>query len=126
MDKIEKFKASAKKFAMATAKAVKTGVSTLIDVAEEVFKYYDAHKNTLNRIGLALLGAGAFRWLGGRPDDTRYMTRDDREKRFYDARTGRYVYARRKPNSFERMEIDKRYAAGESYISILNSLGILD
>lgn len=127
MDKIEKFKSNFKGMAKKVAKAVKTGVSSLIDTAEQILKYYDAHKSTLNRLGLAALSAGALRFgFRTRSDDPRYMTREDREKRFYDNRMGQYVYARRRPNSYEMQEIERRYVAGESYRSILSSMGILD
>lgn len=57
-----------------------------------------------------------------------YMThREDviRERRFYDPRFGRYSTARRRLRPRELRVVDERYAAGESYRSILDDLGLL-
>ena len=56
------------------------------------------------------------------------MTRREdliRARRFYDPRRGRYSTARRTLSSGELREIDSRYAAGESYRSILDDMGLL-
>ena len=42
-----------------------------------------------------------------------------RDLDFYDPRTGRHVWAKRKPTARESVEIDRRYRAGESYEQIL-------
>ena len=57
-----------------------------------------------------------------------YMThREDviRERRFYDPRFGRYSTACRRLRPRELRVVDERYAAGESYRSILDDLGLL-
>lgn len=57
-----------------------------------------------------------------------YMTRREdliRERRFYDPRFGRYSTARRRLKPAELRQVDERYAAGESYRSILDDMGLL-
>lgn len=125
MDKINKFKAYALENISKLGKAVKKALETIVDTADEAFKYYDAHKTTINRIGLGLLSIGAWRWVGGRPD-SRTIPKDELDRRFYDKRMGRYVYARRAPNDYEMDEIEARYRVGkETYRDILRSMGLL-
>ena len=125
MDKINKFKSIVRENVAKASKVVKSALTTIVETADEAFKYYDAHKSTINRIALGLLSVGAWKWVGGRPD-SRTIPRDELDRRFYDKRMGRYVYARRVPNSYEADEIEARYRTGkETYREILRSMGLL-
>ena len=75
-------------------------------------------------IGLfATLLGGMFKMLSGRKRDKA----NEEEKRlkdcyYFDKRRGHYVETRRKLNSRELLELDRRYKAGEDYTEILYSM----
>lgn len=48
-----------------------------------------------------------------------------RNRRFYDRRTDRWCYANRHLNKKQQNIIEERYLDGESYRSILDSMGLL-
>lgn len=48
-----------------------------------------------------------------------------RYRRFYDRRTDRWSYARRRPNKRQEEIIERRYRDGETYRSILDDMGLL-
>lgn len=54
-----------------------------------------------------------------------YIEEDRRHRDFYDPRTGKHVWARRKLTTRELMRIDARYKAGDSYTQILADMGLL-
>lgn len=54
-----------------------------------------------------------------------YVEEDRRHRDFYDPRTGKHVWARRKLTARELMRIDARYKAGDSYTQILADMGLL-
>lgn len=74
-------------------------------------------------IPLATLGVAGMRTVGKIQRDAR----EDKlhERRFYDPRKGRYVESRRKLNTKEELELERRYNQGESYRSILYDMGLL-
>ena len=53
--------------------------------------------------------------------------RDDsyKNRRFYDRRTDRWCYARKKLNKRQERIIEERYQDGETYRAILDSMGLL-
>lgn len=124
----KEIKNTMKKLGVAAVDATKKVVTFTIETAEKGIKYYEAHQSAINKIAGLLVGAGIWRLgFGGRSSyDTRYMTRDERDRRFYDNRMGRYVYARRVPSNYEMQEIERRYRDGESYREILHSMGLLE
>ena len=135
MDKKLSIKGIIKKVFKTVVKAVETIVTTVIDTAESCMKYYNAHKSTIDGLGVLLLGSAVYK-TGllnlvvnklQPTNDPRRMTRDELNRRFYDARLGKYVYARRTPTPQEAEEIEYRYVYNkESYRSILSSMGILE
>ena len=122
MDK-KNFKKNVKKVADGAVNATKKVVTTVVDVADEAIKYYEQHKTTFNKLGALLIGSGVYtKFILGNNRNTR----DDRDRRFWDARMGRYVYSRRVPTNYEMQEIEARYRNGESYREILMNMGLLE
>jgi hypothetical protein len=48
-----------------------------------------------------------------------------RSRRFYDRRTDRWCYAKKKPTKKQESMIEERYRDGESYREILDSMNLL-
>lgn len=48
-----------------------------------------------------------------------------RSRRFYDRRTDRWCYAKKKPTKRQESMIEERYRDGESYREILDSMNLL-
>lgn len=128
MDK-KNIKKKIQQIGKSTIDGVKTVATTVIDTSEEILKYYDEHKRTINRIGLILLGTGAIRWTnifnGGQTYDRRAMSRDEYDRCYYDPRTRHYVYARRPLSKDEEAELYSRGRGGELYRDILYSMHLL-
>ena len=52
-------------------------------------------------------------------------TEEKRERGYYDQRTGEWWYTRKPLNSYEKLELERRYKNGESKGKILMSMGKL-
>ena len=52
-------------------------------------------------------------------------TEEKRERGYYDPRTGEWWYTRKPLNSYEKLELERRYKNGESKGKILMSMGKL-
>ncbi len=50
---------------------------------------------------------------------------DTNLRHFYDRRTNMHYYCRKTPTNYQRLEAERRYAAGESYGEILMSMRLL-
>lgn len=60
-----------------------------------------------------------------RKHETIKADRDHRELDHYDPRTGEWSHARKRLTKSQRLELNRRYSAGESKIQILEDLGVL-
>lgn len=56
---------------------------------------------------------------------TRHKDDEWRSRRFYDRRTDRWCYAKRKPTKRQERMIEERYRDGETYRAILDSMNLL-
>ena len=105
----------------------KTAIDTGITVAEEAFKYYDKHKSTINRLALLALGSGFVlpNLFGGRSNYQQppMIGSNGSRPTYWDEQTKTYITPRRDLNLFELGEVNRRHQSGESYRTILISMG---
>jgi len=105
----------------ALKRKVKEKLDWCKDRVEAGVEYIEEHKELLIPIGVALAG-GMKRVISSR---AKAKEEEEFACKYYDPRTGKTEYARKKPSVKQRLEIERRYQEGESYLDILHDMRLL-
>ena len=100
---------------------VKSGFDTVVSKGKAAVNWGIEHKEVV--IPVAIAGSGAVKKMASAR--AAHLEDVSRQTRFYNPRTGTYAYAKRIPKKKEMLEIESRYAKGESYRAILDDMGLL-
>ena len=93
----------------------------VVDPAVKVYNW------TINHPYEAVAIAATFVPIATKVIRLKQTSMEDRRRAidFYDPRVGRHVFARRPLTKSEALEVDRRYASGESYTMIFDDMRLL-